>query len=116
MRWSQCLFEVRLACLGSAFSFDILLERGAAVNHHVSSAAGSHPGHPIAFSVTFVLQIHLWHLGVSPTASRPRSDPVSDRGFHGDLTTIAMPLREQVFAIPGCSSAIAQGTVSRGLA
>ena len=110
------MFEVRLACLGSALSFDILLGSGAAVNNHDSSAAGSHPGHPIAFSVTFVLQIHLWHLGVSPTASRPRSDSVSTRGFHGNLTTIAMPLRGQVFAIPRCSSAIAKGPVSLGLA
>ena len=101
------MFEVRLACLGSALSFDILVGSDAAVNPHDSSATGSHLGHPIAFSVTFVLQIHLWHLGVSPTASRPRSDPVSDRGFHGDLTTIAMPLRGQVFAVPTCSSAIA---------
>ena len=113
------MFEVRLACLGSALSFDILLGSGAAVNNHDSSAAGSHPGHPIAFSLTFILQIHLWHLGVSPKASRPSSDSVSDRGFHGDLTTIAMPLaplRGQVFAIPSCSSAIAKGPVSLGLA
>ena len=113
------MFEVRLACLGSALSFDILVGSGAAVNPHDSSATGSHLGHPIAFSVTFVLQIHLWHLwhlGVSPTAFRPGSDPVSTRGFHGDLTTIDMPLREPVFTVPGCSSAIAKGPVSIGLA
>ena len=110
------MFEVRLACLGSALSFDILLGSGAAVKHHDSSAAGTHPGHPIAFSVTFVLQIHLWHLGVSQMASRPGSDSVSDRGSHRDLTPIAMPLRGQVFAVPGWSSAIAQGPVSLGLA
>ena len=104
------MFEVRLACLGSALSFDILLGSGAAVNNHDSSAAGSHPGHPIAFSVTFVLQIHLWHLwhlGVSPAASRPGADSISDRGVHGELTAIAMPLRGQIFAVPTCSSAIA---------
>ena len=49
-------------------------------------------------------------------ASHPSSDSVSARGFHGDLTTIAMPLREQVFTVPGCSSAIAKGPVSLGLA
>ena len=97
------MFEVRLACLGSALYYDF-------------SAPGSHPGQPVAFSVTFVLQIHLGHLGVSPTASRPRSDSVSTRGFHGNLTTIAMPLRGQVFAVPGCSSAFAKGPVSLGLA
>ena len=110
------MFEVRLACLGSALSFDILLGSGAAVNNHDSSAAGSHPGHPIAFSVPFILQIHLWHLGVSPRASRPSSDSISHRGFHGDVTTIAMPLRGQVFAIPCCPSTIAKGPVSLGLA
>ena len=101
------MLEVRLSCLGSALSFDILLGSGAAFCHHDFSAPSPHPGHPVAFSVTFVLQVHLWHLGVSPEASRPGADSISDRGFHGELTTIAMPLRGQVFAVPSCPSAIA---------
>ena len=110
------MFEVRLACLGSALSFDILVGSGAAVNPHDSSATGSHLGHPIAFSVTFVLQINLWHLGVSPTASPPGADSVSDCGFYGGLPTIAMPLRGQIFALPSCSPTIAKDPLSLNLA
>ena len=94
------MLKVRLTCIGGALSLDTLLGRGA-------SAPGPHPGHPVAFPVTFVLQVHLWHLGVSLAASRPGADSISDRGFHGHLTTIAMPLRGQVFAVPSCPSAIA---------
>ena len=110
------MFEVRLTCLASALSFDTLLGSGTAFCHHDFSAPGPHPGHPVAFSVTSVLQIHLWHLGVSPTASRPGADSVSDRGFHGDLATLAMPLWGQVFAVPSCSSALAKDPLSLGLA
>ena len=97
---------MRLTCLGGALSLDTLLGSGAAFCHHDFSAPGPHPGHPVAFTVTFVLQVHLWHLGVSLAASRPGADSISDRGFHGHLTTIAMPLRGQIFAVPTCSSAI----------
>ena len=104
---------MRLACLGSALSFDIFLGRGAAFH---LSAPGSHPGHPVAFSVTFVLQINLWHLSVSPTASPPGADSVSASGFSGGLPTIAMPIRGQVFTLPSCSPAIAKDPLSLHLA
>ena len=107
---------MRIACLGSTLSVGLLLRGGAELPRHAFSEPGSHdPGLPVAFSVTFVLQIHLWHLGVSPTACPPRADSVSDSGFHGDLATLAMPLWGQVFAVPGCSSAIAKGPLSLGL-
>ena len=106
---------MRLACLSRALSFDILLSRGAAYHRHDFSAPGSNHGHPVAFSVTFVLQINLWHLGVSPPASPPGADSVSDCGFYGGLPTIAMPLRGQVFTLASCPSAITKGPLSLGL-
>ena len=107
---------MRLACLSRALSFDILLSRGAAYHRHDFSAPGSNHGHPVAFSVTFVLQINLWHLGVSPPASPPGADSVSDCGFYGGLPTIAMPLRGQIFALPSCSPTIAKDPLSLNLA
>ena len=107
---------MRLTCLGGALSLDTLLGRGSAFCHHDFSTPGPHPGHPVAFPVTFVLQVHLWHLGVSPAGSRPGADSISHRGFNGHLTTITMPLRGQVFAVPSCPSAIASDPLTFGLA
>ena len=110
------MLKVRLPCLNSALSLDTLLGSGTAFCPHDFSEPSPHPGHPVAFSVTFVLQINLWHLSVSPTASPTGADSVSDCGFSGGLPTIAMPLRGQVFALPGCSPAIAQNPLSINLA
>ena len=62
---------------------------------------------PAPWQLLNVLVFTLGKKELAVTASRPGDHSVSDSGFHGDLTTIAMPLRGQIFAVPTCSSAIA---------
>ena len=103
---------MRFACTASTISVSILRRRGAALPLHAFSDPGPHPGLPVAFSIPFVLQIYLWHLGISQTTSAAGADSVSDRGFYGDLMPIASPLRRQVFTVSGCPSEIATSPLS----